>query len=308
MPWLGKRSADSPVMTPSAKVPNVSASGLGDGEWICQNCGNLNHAGRMVCNMRKCGAPKPEERWTCFCGNENYAGRLVCNLRKCGMLKPGLKLQDLAKLAGGGPQLPAEVLPPRQKQTPPGSWKCIDCGNVNFPNREVCNGRNGTCAQPRDTCDGGPPDDNEAPRAVPSSQNHSNHSLAATLAGFGKGGAPTPKAGPMAATPKASGPMNAPPGSWVCKSCMNVNFPTRTTCNSHNCGMPRDEVDGGPPGFQAAVPSSAGRGGAGGKGGAGGGAGGDAPPGSWTCDACGNINWPGRTSCNRRSCGLPRST
>jgi len=288
---------------PSSKVANTGGSGLGEGEWICQACGNLNHAGRTVCNMRKCAAPKPEERWTCFCGNENYAGRLVCNLRKCGMLKPGLKLQDLAKLTGnpalgsiiagiggGGGPPPAAMQAPAQKPAPPGSWKCVECGNVNFPSREVCNGRNGACALPRATADVGEP---ESPPPAGTGGSPIGAGISCPIIGASINGTKP--------VPKASGPMNAPAGSWVCKVCNNVNFPTRTTCNSRNCGLPRDEVDGGPPsGIPAAAP-----------GGGGGGGGEDmdsAPTGSWKCNACGNINWPGRSSCNRRSCGLPRST
>mmetsp|Transcript_13911 Transcript_13911/g.32607 ORF Transcript_13911/g.32607 Transcript_13911/m.32607 type:complete len:286 (+) Transcript_13911:51-908(+) len=285
MPW-SKRPADANICQPAPKMPRDTEDGLAEGEWICQACGNLNHAGRMVCNLRKCGAPKPEERWTCFCGNENYAGRLFCNLRKCGMLKPGLKLQDLSKLLAqvGAPgengQVPGSGPPQRSAlNAPAGSWKCIVCGNVNYPTRDVCNGRNGQCAQPRAVVDGGPP---ESPgRASPT----------------------TPSAAPFTAsmpTPKATGGSgNAPPGSWVCRLCMNVNFPTRTTCNGHGCGQPRDEVDAGPPGGMAFQPSSPGGLGATDD---------SAPPGSWKCVACGNINWPGRTACNRRSCGLPRAT
>merc|ERR1719230_148156 len=40
---------------------------------------------------------------------------------------------------------------------PPGSWKCIECGNVNYPQRTVCNGRSGQCGKPRELVDGGPP-------------------------------------------------------------------------------------------------------------------------------------------------------
>merc|ERR1712093_270569 len=29
------------------------------------------------------------------------------------------------------------------------------------------------------------------------------------------------------------------------------------------------------------------------------------PPGSWTCKACGNVNWPKRTTCNKAECGAP---
>lgn len=31
------------------------------------------------------------------------------------------------------------------------------------------------------------------------------------------------------------------------------------------------------------------------------------PPGSWKCRACGNVNWPMRSYCNRKSCQRPRA-
>lgn len=31
------------------------------------------------------------------------------------------------------------------------------------------------------------------------------------------------------------------------------------------------------------------------------------PEGSWACLGCGNINWPKRTTCNKKSCRLPRA-
>jgi hypothetical protein len=30
------------------------------------------------------------------------------------------------------------------------------------------------------------------------------------------------------------------------------------------------------------------------------------PEGSWRCGGCANVNWPARTTCNRKNCGLPR--
>lgn len=42
-----------------------------------------------------------------------------------------------------------------------------------------------------------------------------------------------------AAAPAAAGDSGAPPGSWVCASCQNVNFPNRTVCNRRSCGLPR---------------------------------------------------------------------
>ena len=32
------------------------------------------------------------------------------------------------------------------------------------------------------------------------------------------------------------------------------------------------------------------------------------PDGSWTCDACGNVNYPFRVKCNRRNCGADKPT
>jgi len=32
------------------------------------------------------------------------------------------------------------------------------------------------------------------------------------------------------------------------------------------------------------------------------------PAGSWTCVGCGNVNWPMRSRCNRKQCGLLRDS
>eukprot|EP00397_Hematodinium_sp_SG-2012_P009130 GEMP01009205.1.p1 GENE.GEMP01009205.1~~GEMP01009205.1.p1 ORF type:complete len:341 (+),score=70.36 GEMP01009205.1:1295-2317(+) len=82
--------------------------------WICE-CGNENFEDREICNMHKCGRPKPAdgvrvrgrdvqtgstalrdrdgniaETWICECGNKNFADRDVCNMRKCGLPRPEL--------------------------------------------------------------------------------------------------------------------------------------------------------------------------------------------------------------------------
>lgn len=86
---------------------------------------------------------------------------------------------------------------------------------------------------------------------------------------------------------------NMPEGSWICLACHNVNFPNRDTCNKRVCGRPRSEVDGGPPPGTAGAHAQKKS---------------DLPPpdGSWACAACGNVNWPLRTTCNRKTCGHPR--
>jgi len=289
------------------KAPHVMFEG--EEEWTCPKCGNLNYPGRKFCNMRRCQTMKPTpglgantmERWICpGCGNENYEGRLFCNMRKCGAAKPGLTAQDLARHPNGGgmgfaggysgpPVAPVNTSP--HQGAPPGSWKCLACGNVNYPQRTQCNGQQGRCGQLRSVVDGGPPV-LVCPQATPPQ--------------------PPPITPYMVAPPRAGGGSGAPAGSWVCAMCKNVNYPTRTHCNARECGRPREEVDGGEPeggddgfnggGDMMGMTSSAVRS-------APGASGQDVPPaGSWVCPGCANVNWPTRTVCNKRACGLPRPT
>lgn len=133
-----------------------------------------------------------------------------------------------------------------------------------------------------------------------------------------------------------AGGQQHPPGSWTCGACNNVNWPMRTHCNRQNCKLPRIQVDAtlasqmmnqmaGMPGTVPGMPNVPGmhngiqdwqqnyaslmapsasattwamnprpqsnR---------------EVPAGSWHCPACGNINWPSRTHCNRKECAQPR--
>merc|ERR1711957_725889 len=89
------------------------------------------------------------------------------------------------------------------------------------------------------------------------------------------------------------GPQEIPEGSWICLACHHVNFPKRDSCNKRLCGKPRIEVDGGPPPGMpgAAVTNKREL---------------PQPDGTWTCVHCGNTNWPLRTTCNKKKCGMPR--
>lgn len=257
--------------------------------------------------MRKCGAPKEDVPWICpGCGNENYAARLFCNMRKCGLARPGLTEKQLrsAQTAaaplprppvvintpprpmvqfGGGPGFSMPIQHPQQIRSPQppmggapdGNWNCPYCGNVNYPSRTVCNARK--CGMPRPAGGGG-----------------------GVRGGGGFYGSQPPAPMGMRAAPPQSAASSHPEGSWVCSDCGNVNFPTRDSCNKRTCGKPRFQVDGGPPPsapstFSAPRPSL-------------GGPAEERPPpeGSWTCPSCQNVNYPTRTHCNKRSCGLPK--
>jgi len=137
---------------------------------------------------------------------------------------------------------------------PEGSWACPVCANINWPKRTECN----KCNVPR--------------RGQVPSLAGSAHDL---------GG--------------------AQPGSWICPNCANLNWPMRTVCNKPGCQTPKPAA-----GLDHYLQlSSYGGLGVGGLG-LGLGVGGGAPPGSWNCPSCGNVNWPKRTQCNKPGCGTPK--
>eukprot|EP00929_Paragymnodinium_shiwhaense_P121337 TRINITY_DN9352_c1_g1_i1.p1 TRINITY_DN9352_c1_g1~~TRINITY_DN9352_c1_g1_i1.p1 ORF type:complete len:297 (-),score=45.08 TRINITY_DN9352_c1_g1_i1:97-987(-) len=292
---MSKRSADDDGDAPAQKVPRPD-----EDTWTCVKCGNLNYGGRMFCNMRKCGAPNTalSANWICpGCGNENFAGKLFCNLRRCGLAKPGLTLQTLAAF---GVDISGLMGPGNSDAAKP-NWHCLACGNSNFPSRDQCNGRG--CGKPRSEVDGGP----GIPGGLQGLKDYSN----------------------------------SPEGSWMCRYCKNVNFPTRLICNGKNCGRSRSDADGGAPPKQIGigasapampVPQPSGKltgamlttmaNAIGAMMGnvpaatsspvqlptqvAGGGGRNEPVQGSWKCGACGNVNFPTRSICAKRTCGLPR--
>eukprot|EP00457_Paulinella_chromatophora_P010831 gb/GEZN01010947.1/.p1 GENE.gb/GEZN01010947.1/~~gb/GEZN01010947.1/.p1 ORF type:complete len:375 (-),score=8.55 gb/GEZN01010947.1/:74-1162(-) len=84
-------------------------------------------------------------------------------------------------------------------------WECPKCGNINFPTRSVCNMRK---------CDAKKP----APGSTPLTKKASS------------------------AAPSA---MESKDGTWQCKECGNINFPSRVTCNMRKCGAPRPKDNTG---------------------------------------------------------------
>lgn len=211
-------------------------------QWQCVKCGNLNYGSRVVCNMRSCGAPKEDANWVCSgCGNENYPNRLYCNMRRCQQIRPGVTMQQLQQAGPGAPgngSPPMTSVPahkgfkgggkggsPGNGQHADGSWTCV-CGNLNYPNRMVCNSR--SCGKPRPAPSWGGAFGYDAPAFQ-----QPYYAVGMQLAS-------------MVSAGRQQKPKD-PPGSWSCTACKNVNWPDRQTCNAKNCGQPRDLVDGGAP-------------------------------------------------------------
>jgi len=331
----GPKRAQDQAAGPVNKVARTDGEG---GGWICEQCGNHNYEGRLVCNMRSCGAPRDSEAlpvskiegegggWTCErCGNHNYEGRVVCNMRSCGAprdpVSPSAAPGKGVALKGpaaegwmcdkcGNHNFEGRIYCNMRSCGNPGPWNCPACGNRNYAGRKVCNMKK--CNQPMP-----PPPPGAGPHAVggtpigPQPQAVQAATAVQAIAmlqasgltaipgvaeGIQKimasgavGAAVSPSVAAMGcAVPVSKGAAEVKEGSWVCVDCGNINFPTREVCNARLCGKPRAEVDGGPPAPGADSKTRL-------------------KPGSWVCSACSNINWPEREACGMRKCGLPRS-
>lgn len=189
-----------------------------EGGWTCAQCGNMNFADRTTCNLRKCGAQRPsgpsggslaQGGWTCTaCGNQNFADRTVCNMRKCNAPRPDIALMAM-KHAFRPPIAQAPLAFPRPARD--GDWQCLQCGNMNFADRHICNMR--SCAAPR------PSQDSQVSYAASSSLIPSY----------------SPTRSPM---------IPSKGDEWTCGSCGNVNFGDRLFCNMRKCGASRDATNG----------------------------------------------------------------
>jgi len=135
------------------------AGGAPAGSWACAVCGNVNWPQRSTCNGSKgaCGAARPDSEasppagaWLCSaCGNVNWPQRSTCNAKSCGRLRASVDAGAVA-LAGEVLGLANQPFAVQADGQPRGSWTCAGCGNVNWPRRSTCNGRQGACGLPRD--------------------------------------------------------------------------------------------------------------------------------------------------------------
>ena len=123
-------------------------------------CGNMNYGRRSECN-KGCGFKKSDFSqmgmgfeaslgglifirtfkysfskidWECpKCNNLNYARRDRCNRNDCDFEKKDLKGYG----SGMGTSVPGQGF----EQHGAGEWECPRCKNLNFNDREICNGQ-----------------------------------------------------------------------------------------------------------------------------------------------------------------------
>lgn len=117
------------AQAPLTPQPQPAVSSTRPGDWICENCQNVNYASRQVCN--KCQTPRNSSQingagmngmrpgdWICkSCNNHNYASKEICN--KC-----------------GGPKSEGYVNTSNMR---PGDWICPSCNNHNYADKLGCN-------------------------------------------------------------------------------------------------------------------------------------------------------------------------
>lgn len=149
------------------------------GPWTCPLCQNKNFANRMSCNMKRCGAARPPPPPNVgplaaglgmpAMGPQNrgapasQVAQAIALLQAAGVANvPGVA-EGIQKIVASGVVAAAAIpnfahQPNRgnpNTEVQEGSWVCVECGNINFPQRSTCNGR--SCGKPRSEVDGGPP-------------------------------------------------------------------------------------------------------------------------------------------------------
>lgn len=220
----------------------------------------------------------PEGSWVCtFCNNVNWPLRTHCNKRGCNM--------------------------PRDQngqQHPEGSWSCSNCSNINWPKRSACN----KCHIPRpgltpsmSQAPFNPQDHQPGSWVCPTCNNINwpartvcNRKNCQTPRPMNAGLNPSMLPG-MAAFFDYNNPSTGMMGGVNATSAMTGAYQSGMSgLPPANPYMPPSDPYASPyamPPMQSQVSSAH-------------------PPGSWECPQCHNVNWPKRTTCNKKGCAAPK--
>lgn len=259
--------------------------------------------------------PRNEGDWTCpSCGNVNFAFRTTCNMRNCSASKP---VEYPLKSVGGpiptpyghaqssiymGPPVGATSMYIGSQGMAPAYGSSLPFGGASGVHYDMP--YSGASAVPYDYGSHVPPNGPYGALHMPSSYAHgavigtgTGYGAAPIMDGYGMGmpigrGALGLRPG---AFPEENGSRKRrgdglSDGDWVCPKCGNTNFSFRTICNMRKCGTPKPTENTSKTSNGTTKNSSK-----------------TTPPeGSWTCEKCGNINYPFRTKCNKSNCGADK--
>lgn len=165
MPTPNNRHPSSGIGFPSNPASQfASAASNGrhpPGSWTCPECHNVNWPHRDTCNAKGCNVKRPAGG-----GNDGLASFNIGIGRHAGSGNDGLASFGMGlgphsfgnnNIFGNNPSFGNAKFPSGGNEfvnklpagSPPGSWECLRCKNINWPHRTKCNGNN--CGDDRPT-------------------------------------------------------------------------------------------------------------------------------------------------------------
>lgn len=176
------------------------------GSWICVKCNNVNWPARTICNGRTCQKGREAS-------DIEYTRKYKAELEKRGFVADMIKMNSTS--SGSTPTVNVPSDSPL-----PGSTVA---SGVATPAADTIRGdSHGSLSHGRGY---GAPGRNVYHEEV-------SHLVRSMIAPDVPPPPPPPSRPPLRADP---------PGSWICPSCGNVNWPKRTHCNKHGCGVAKPD-------------------------------------------------------------------